>query len=40
MNDITIDDIDEIISAIHNKKESSVISDLLLDLRLKLTQDN
>jgi len=33
---ITIDEIDEVINAVHNQKRGSEITDLLLDIRLKL----
>jgi thymidine phosphorylase len=35
---ITIDEIDEVISAIHNKKKAEEIQDLLLDIRLKIEE--
>ena len=36
---ITTEEIDEVISAIHNQKGKEYITDLLLDLRLKLDKD-
>ena len=41
MNDmkITTEEIDEVINAIHNKKKASEITDLLLDIRLRITKD-
>lgn len=39
MNHITKEDIDTIISAVHNNKSKEVITDLLLDMRLTITKD-
>jgi hypothetical protein len=39
MNQITIEEIDEILSAVHKAASKEVVTDLLLDLRLKLNKD-
>ena len=36
---ITTEEIDEVISAVHNQKGSDVVTDLLLDIRLRIEED-
>jgi len=39
MNNITEEEIDEIITAVHHQRGEEYITDLLLDLRLRIAKD-